>query len=283
MTSIRHGLLTLLLLCGLTGTATATLEWTLAAEQPLPAAPVDLLLHPGDGRTFVLLDGGQIQVYAGDGRLEAELPIGSGANRIALSADGQRLYVTNTRTKSLQTLDIAYIYDLSVGKSPVKGAMDAPVTLTVFDDFQCPYCARLVPLLNQLIEDYPGQVRLVFKHFPLRMHKHAEFAALASLAAREQGKFWGLHDLLFANYNKLDEPLIRALAEQAGLDMARFEKDLANTTLRMEVDADLRLGQQVGVRGTPTLFLNGKPVQDRTLAVLRQLIDRELARLDRQQ
>ena len=278
MKNMRHWCLLFIILLGAASPAVAALEWNLRAELPLDGTPLEMALNPEDGRMFVLLEGGRLQVFAADGQLEEQFSVAAGASSMVLSPDGQRLFIGNAAAKTLQVVDISYIFDLPVGNSPIKGEKSAPVTLTVFDDFQCPYCARLVPLLDQLVAAYPGKVRLVFKHFPLRMHKFAEQAAIASLAAREQGKFWEMHDQLFANYNKLNETLINDLARKVGLDMKRFAKDMGNVTLSMEVAADMRLGQEAGVRGTPSLFINGKPAQERNLAALGQLIDRELAK-----
>jgi protein-disulfide isomerase len=124
----------------------------------------------------------------------------------------------------------------------------------------------------------PDKVRVVFKQLPLRMHNMAQPAALASLAAREQGKFWPMHDLLFANFNQLSEEKIRALAKEAGLDLARFDKDRKTQKLLDEVQRDQALGQQAGVQGTPTVFLNGKLLRERSAAGVQALIDREVAR-----
>jgi protein-disulfide isomerase len=103
-------------------------------------------------------------------------------------------------------------------------------------------------------------------------------AALASLAAREQGKFWPMHDLLFANFNQLSEEQIVALAKKAGLDMARFDKDRQDQKLRDEVLRDQALGQQAGVQGTPTVFLNGRMLRERSAAAVQELINREVDR-----
>jgi protein-disulfide isomerase len=122
-------------------------------------------------------------------------------------------------------------------------------------------------------------VKLVFKNFPLAMHQHARAAAIASLAAQRQGKFWPLHDLLFENFNKLNPQKIRELAEQAGLDMNRFDQDQKDAKLQQRIDADIQEGQRVGVRGTPTIFVNGHLLQQRSLAALSQLIEAQLAKL----
>jgi protein-disulfide isomerase len=110
------------------------------------------------------------------------------------------------------------------------------------------------------------------------MHNMATPAALASLAAREQGKFWPMHDLLFANFSQLSEEKITALAKEVGLDLTRFNKDRAAQKLRDEVLRDQALGQQAGVQGTPTIFLNGRMLRERSAAAVQQLIDREVAK-----
>ena len=108
------------------------------------------------------------------------------------------------------------------------------------------------------------------------MHKFAKQAAVASIAARNQGKFWPMHDQLFANYNKLNDAKIRELAESVGLDMARFDKDLANPALQQEVAADMQLGGKAGVRGTPAAYINGVSLKDRSIKGFKKVIDAEL-------
>ncbi|APG27157.1 hypothetical protein A7E78_04485 [Syntrophotalea acetylenivorans] len=105
------------------------------------------------------------------------------------------------------------VVSLKTAGTPFLGAPEAPIEIAVFDDFECSYCARAVPLFKQVLETYPGKVKLVFKNFPLGMHKNSRAAATAALAAERQGKFWPLYDLLFENYNKLNPQKIHELAE----------------------------------------------------------------------
>jgi len=137
-----------------------------------------------------------------------------------------------------------------------------------------------VPLLEQVLEQYPKDVKLVFKQFPLGNHKFAGPAALASLAANEQGKFWPFHDLIFANYNQLNDDKIKELAKQAGLDMARYDQDLRNNGQRYLgiVRRDLQEGQRNGVRGTPSIFINGRQLKQRSLPGFKAAIEKELAK-----
>ena len=176
------------------------------------------------------------------------------------------------------------IYRIAVGNAPIKGNPDAPVTIVEYSDFQCPFCARSQPLLTRVMEKYPDDVRLVYKHFPLSFHKAAKPAAVASMAAQEQGKFWEMHDVLFAKGAKINEAKIEAYAEEAGLDMDRFRADYADKKAAYEklVDADLRQGQSVAVRGTPTLYINGKKVQQRSFEGMNAMIDAALAESKKQ-
>jgi protein-disulfide isomerase len=161
--------------------------------------------------------------------------------------------------------------------SPVLGPQNATVTLIEFSDFQCPYCAQATPQIEQLLKLYPSTVRLIFKQFPLDFHPHAEIAAEASLAAQKQGKFWAIHDALFASRDNLSRDNILAIASQNGLDVPRFTSDMNSSTVRDTVARDIRDGEQAGVEGTPTIFINGRkfngPID---VSVLQPLIDDQL-------
>jgi protein-disulfide isomerase len=159
------------------------------------------------------------------------------------------------------------VYKIDVGPSPIFGKAEAPIAIVEYSDFQCPYCARVTPLLKELHKKYPDKVKLVFKHFPLSFHQAARPAAIASLAAHEQGKFWEMHDALFENQRGLKPDNMAEFAEKAGLDLERFKKDMEAKEAEYAklVDADFRQGQSVAVRGTPTLYINGKKVQNRSV------------------
>ncbi len=254
----------------------AEMQIELFKRQPLGKTPLDVAQSVSDGRIFILLEGGTVQILSADGEIEERFQADKDTTSLEVSPDGKRLYLGNAKRNELQFIDLSIVYNLPVNSSATKGPENAPVTITVFDDFQCPYCARLLPTLDNVVNAYPTQVRLVFKHFPLSMHKFARQAAIASIAARNQGKFWPLHDQLFANYNKLNDGLIRELAESVGLDMARFDKDVENPSLAQEVAADIKLGTDSGVRGTPSVYVNGVQLKDRSMAGFRAAIEAEL-------
>lgn len=143
---------------------------------------------------------------------------------------------------------------------PVRGPAVAKVTLVLFSDFQCPFCGRLEPTLNQVEKTYGKDVRIVWKHQPLSMHPNAMPAAEAAEAARAQGKFWGMHDLMFANQQALSPTSYQQWAKQLGLDLGKFQASVDSHQFRARIDQDIQLANSVGATGTPTLFINCMPV-----------------------
>jgi protein-disulfide isomerase len=130
-----------------------------------------------------------------------------------------------------------------------------------------------------VLEQYPNDVKLVFKNFPLtRIHKSAMDAAVAALAAFQQGKFWEFHSELFKNYNNLSEEKFEEIAKSLELDMEQFKQDRQNPALSAMVQRDLKDGVEAGVRGTPSIFVNGRMLRQRSLDGFKQIIDEELAK-----
>src|SRR5579884_175014 len=125
--------------------------------------------------------------------------------------------------------DTSGVKDIPLDDSPSKGPASAPVTVVEFADFECPFCQRLAPVLDQLWEKRKGAVRFVYKFLPLAMHPHGELAARAAIAAQAQGKFWEMHDRLFANATNLEESDLERYAKAIGLDVDRFRADLRST------------------------------------------------------
>ncbi len=169
------------------------------------------------------------------------------------------------------------VYEVSVDGAPARGPAEAPVTIVEFSDFQCPYCSRVGPTLAALRAQYPSQVRIVYKHLPLSFHRSALPAAKASVAAQRQGKFWEMHDLLFANQKKLDEATFKGHAEALGLDLARFEADLKSSEVAALVAKDQAEARALGVTGTPGFFVNGRFLSGaKPVSSFQKLIDAEL-------
>ena len=127
-----------------------------------------------------------------------------------------------------------------------------------------------------MLEKYPNDVKLVIKHFPLATHDYARKAAIAAVAAGKQGKFWEVHEKLFANQNELSDTKVGAIAGEIGLDMERFNKDLKDPAIASIIDKDMKDGQQANIPGTPAVFVNGKLLNQRSLQGFQQAIEAEL-------
>lgn len=138
-----------------------------------------------------------------------------------------------------------------------KGPADAPVHIVEFADFECGYCAKVQPTLQRLFEAFPGKVRLTIVHTPLAFHKRARPASLASLAAARQGRFWQMHDRLFAAHTELSDAAFKAHASALELDLPRFTEDLADPKLEADIERHMGIGRAIGVDSTPTFYVNG--------------------------
>jgi protein-disulfide isomerase len=142
--------------------------------------------------------------------------------------------------------------------APTAGPTNAKVTVVEFSDFECGFCASAATTMQKLKKKYGNRVRFVFKHLPLKFHKKAKLAAIASMAANEQGKFWEFHDLLFKNQKKLGKPLYLRLARQLKLDMKAFKAALNSKKYDTRIAEDYAEGRWAGADGTPAFFVNGR-------------------------
>lgn len=165
--------------------------------------------------------------------------------------------------------------------TPMKGAPNAPVTIHVFSDFQCPFCGRVNPTLAELLTQYDGRVRVAWRHFPLAFHKDAPLAHQAAQEAKSQrgdAGFWAMHDKLFANQKELDRVSLERYAAEIGLDVGAFRAALDSQKHRARVEAEVAAGQAAGIRGTPSFVINGYFISGaQPAAKFRSIIDRALA------
>lgn len=148
----------------------------------------------------------------------------------------------------------------ALAEDPARGPDTAPVELVEFSDFDCPYCRRATETVERLMEQFEGQIRFVYKDYPLPSHPNAFKAAEAGNCAHEQGRFWALHDTMFASQGELDVDALKGYAADLGLDAEAFDECLDSGRHAATVDRDLRIGMRHGVSSTPTLFLNGRAV-----------------------
>ncbi|MEP7015680.1 MAG: thioredoxin domain-containing protein [Verrucomicrobiota bacterium] len=202
---------------------------------------------------------------------------------VATLVSGAMLY----RAKQPHLLTIPHDKEVS-GKSDAalmhfRGNPDAPVTLEEFGDFECPPCRNISTFLDQLAKEYDPRLRIIFRNFPLANHKHARNAALAAEAAGLQGRFWEMHDLFYREqeaWSKADDvdKLFDSYAGMIGLDIGQFKKDAGAEKAKQRVDSDQERGTSLGVKSTPTLFINNREVgpTERTPEGIRAAIDAAL-------
>jgi protein-disulfide isomerase len=164
-------------------------------------------------------------------------------------------------------------------KGPARGPDNAPVTIVEFSDFQCPFCGREIPVVERLMQEYQGKVRLVFRNFPLNFHPFAQKAAEAGACAADQGKFWQMHDKMFTNQQKLAVDDLKGFAKEIGLDAKKFDQCLDSGEKKPLVDTDQKAGEEAGVSGTPAFFVNGIYINGAVpYEQFKDTLDRELKR-----
>jgi protein-disulfide isomerase len=198
---------------------------------------------------------------------------------------GQRLrdrraaYVTELRAKAkVKVMLEPPRLTIATGDNPAKGPADAPVTIVEFSDFQCPFCSRVTPTIKKLEETYAGKLRIVFRDLPLtQIHPQAAIAAEAAGCANDQGKFWEMHDRLFANQSKLQAADLKQHATELGLDANAFNTCLDSGKHKADWQKDSEEGQRYGLTGTPAFFVNGRLlVGAQPYEAFSQVIDEEL-------
>ena len=149
----------------------------------------------------------------------------------------------------------------------IKGDKEALATLIEYSDFQCPACGSYYPIVKKISEDMSAKVRFAYRHFPLPQHKNAKLAATVAEAAGKQGKFWEMHDLIFQNQSDWSEDknaatIFAKYAQEVGLDLARFQTDIASDEIKAKIENDYKSGVKAGVNSTPSFFLNGKKMDN---------------------
>ena len=176
------------------------------------------------------------------------------------------------------------VFNVAVGKGVARGDINSPVKIVEFTDFQCSACGGMYPVIEEVLKSYGNRVYFEVRHFPLSsIHENAFQAAQAAAAANAQGKFWPYIDLLYKNQKSLDTESLKKFAGQAGLDRARFDADLASGKFAADIRRDIEEGEQYGIEGTPTIFINGVVLTNLSADGLREAIDKGLARAGKAQ
>jgi protein-disulfide isomerase len=188
-----------------------------------------------------------------------------------------------TQTEIVESLDKRYRAVepkfIDVAEAPMEGSANAKITLVEFADYECPHCKRFQPVLRQILDEFKGDVRLYFKHYPLPQHTNARLAAEAAVAAQRQGKFWQFQDKLWENQDTLSPAELEKFAKEVGLDTSKFRADLDDGKIKTRVQKDRVDGTTLGLSSTPTLYINGREYTDaKDTESLRQWIKEELAK-----
>lgn len=173
------------------------------------------------------------------------------------------------------------VFEVTVGDAPFKGGADAKVTIVEFSDFQCPFCSKGAQVLTDLEKKYGNKIKIAFKNYPLPFHAQAKTAAVAALCANEQSSkhFWKMHDAMFADQTKLDVENLKATAKKVGLKETEFKNCLESDKFKSKVESDLNEGQALGLKSTPTFYVNGKLITGaQPIEVFSEVIDQELAK-----
>lgn len=168
---------------------------------------------------------------------------------------------------------------IDLSGAPVKGNPAAPIVLVEFVDYECPHCKRVQPVMKDIAGEFPNDVRIYFKHYPLGGHTNARLAAEAAVAAQKQGKFWQYSDKIWENSEFLTPALLEKIAQEVGLDVAKWRKDLEAADTKQRVESDKSEGGKLGIMSTPTIYLNGRLYADgRDVESMRDWINEELGR-----
>jgi protein-disulfide isomerase len=196
--------------------------------------------------------------------------------------EARRTYLKGLRDNAQVKLYLTPpIIEVSAEGAPFKGPRNAPITIVEFTDFQCPYCKRVLNVLDQVLERYPGKVKLAFRDFPLTsIHPHAQRAAEAAHCAGDQGKFWEYHDLLFDKQDAIPNENFAEHAKALGLEVAAFQTCLESGKYKEKIERNHADGVKAGVSGTPAFFINGRLLSGaQPLEAFKTVIDEELDRL----
>jgi thiol-disulfide isomerase/thioredoxin len=168
---------------------------------------------------------------------------------------------------------------IDVAAAPSKGAPSARVIVIEFVDYECPHCKHAQAVMRQLVEEYPSDVKVYFKHFPLSAHTNARLAAEAAVAANKQGKFWPYNEKIWANSDNLSPAILEKAAHEVGLNVARWRADADSDAVKNRVQADRSEGIRLGINGTPTVYINGRKYDDPLdITSVKDWVDEELGR-----
>lgn len=254
----------------------ASVDWQIGNTFQFKEIPEDFAISRSGKWMFILTGSGDILIYDAVGDMRDRAHVGNNIDNILAGPRDDILLISSKKNKTAQVIYFRIPEKIDTLGAPFAGAPDAPVEIVVFTDFECPYCARNASVLRQVLENNPENVKIVFKNYPMKYHDFAEKAAVAALAAQENGNFWRFHDLLFEKYNNLSDQVILSIAQELGFTKEEFEQKIKNPELLQRVRNDIKDGRKAGIRGVPTVFINGKRIKDRSLESFQFEINKEM-------
>jgi protein-disulfide isomerase len=254
----------------------AEIEGEVIDTRTFAKPPLDMLLSSGGTYLYVLLPGGQLDVYDRSGKPTGSIKVDPAFKKLSPGPSEDLLWLSAPTRTDAQLLAINVVSDIPTAGSPSQGPADAPVTIVVFSDFECGFCARMAQMLAELHAAYPQEVRVVFKSFPLRGHHFSLRAAQAAFAAGTLGKFWEFHDALFQNFDQLNEKKLEEIEESLGLDKQILKAQMQAPQVIDAIRNDIRMGNELNVTGTPTVFVNGHRQRKPSLENFQKIIEEQL-------
>jgi len=250
------------------------------SEMTLSSAPLDLAASPSDPWIFILVKG-EIQIFSTDeNKVIKRFPIDISFDQMAYSGKSDSLILSSRTSQKLKIIRIDEIHPITTNDLAFLGNENAKVTIAVFSQYMCPHCARIQPLIDQLLNRYQDKIKIVFKNYPFSDDDNniAFKASVAAQAARKQNKFFECHHALHAAEKPLTDEKIETIAKELKLDMDQFHKDILNTELKQLIRRDRAEGQMAGITGVPTFMVNNKLVKREGLGLF-EMIDLEIEQL----
>lgn len=266
----------------LTGVCNAAVYHTIKKRLKLESTPIDIKMSRDGSWLYVLTKDGDLRVYSYQGNFVGKFEVGKSFDQIEPGMTDEEVYLKSKKEKTIQVIDVTIRHDIKTKNSPFKGSADAPVTIVEYTDFECPYCARLQSLFDELIHLYPSEIKIVYKNYPLRGHPNSGKAAAIGMAAHIKGDFWPIHNRIFENYRRLNDARLAQIRSEFGFDTPEFEKLMNSSKVQEMIRRDIAQGKSIGVKGTPTVFINGKRVKNKSFEGLKQAIDQALAIIGKQ-
>lgn len=264
-----------LLFCLALSVSSASADWNLNQTFQLPETPLDSFLSADKDIAYILVPGKVLVYSLKENRIVDFMPVDRSMDRLTVNDTNGIFLLTSTEKKNLQVYKLDRRAQIDIKGHPVQGEANAPVTIVVYNDYQCPYCSKLSSLLAQVMSKNKGKVKLVYKHYPLSFHSAARKASAAAIAADEQGMFWEFHHKLLDNSSVLSDEKLQEIAISLQMDTQKFTKRMHDPAVQKHIDQDLAEGLKNGVTGTPAIFINGKTVKDRSVRGLQEIIDAE--------